>query len=223
MTIADKKVKIQSILNVFETGSIKGDYANISIFADGPNNMRQITYGKSQTTEWGALPILVRDYINNNGKYANELKPYADKLGKVSLVDDKNLLDALKRAGSDPIMLTTQDAFFDKQYWNPAYKFAIDNKFELPLSGLVIYDSYIHSGSIPGFLRNRFPETVPANGGNEKAWVVKYLETRKSWLATHSRPILRKTVYRVNNMLAAVKDNNWTLEKSFNANGIVVA
>lgn len=222
MTITDKKEKIKSILNVFETGSTKGDYGCISIFEDGPGNLKQITYGRSQTTEWGGLPKLVTEYINNKGQYADQLRPYASRLGKVSLVGDKVLVETLKKAGSDPIMVKTQDAFFDNQYWAPAFKFMNDNGFKLPLAGLVIYDSFIHSGSIPVFLRNRFPERPPARKGNERVWVEQYLNIRKQWLETHSRPILRKTVYRVNNMLAAVKDNNWLLEKPFNANGITV-
>lgn len=221
-TILDQKQKIMSILNVFETGSIKGDYSNISVFEDGPNNMKQITYGRSQTTEWGGLPILVNEYIANKGQYADQLIPYTGKLGKVSLVGDKVLVETLKKAGSDPVMIKTQDAFFDKQYWAPAYKFMTDNGFTLPLAGLAIYDSYIHSGSIPVYLRNRFPENPPARKGNERVWVEQYLNTRKNWLSTHSRTILHKTVYRVNNMLTAIKENNWDLKKPFNANGIVV-
>lgn len=223
MTIIDKKNKIQSIVNVFETGSIKGNYGDISVFEDGPNDIKQITYGKSQTTEWGLLPVLVKEYIGNKGQYADALKPYVDRIGKVSLVGDKILIETLKKAGADPIMVKTQDEFFDKRYWQPAVTWADTNKFVLPLSGLVIYDSFIHSGSIPSFLRGRFPESPPVRGGKEKVWIEQYLNTRKSWLEAHSRPILRKTVYRVNNMLAAIKDDNWNLDKVFNANGIKVA
>lgn len=222
MTIIDKKDKIQSIVNVFETGSVKGNYGAISIFKDGPNNIRQITYGKSQTTEWGLLKFLVKDYIDNKGEFAKDLIPYANQLGKISLVTNRKLIEALKKAGTDPIMVKTQDEFFDKRYWQPAVTWAETNKFVLPLSGLVIYDSFIHSGSILSFLRNRFPESPPVRGGEEKVWIEQYLNTRKSWLETHSRPILRKTVYRVNNMLAAIKDDNWNLDKVFNANGIKV-
>lgn len=222
MNIQDKKKKIQSIVNVFETGSILGDYANVSLYDDGPGNIKQITYGKSQTTEWGLLPVLIKEYVDNNGLYANAFKPYLDKLGKTSLVRDKTLIETLKNAGKDIVMVKTQDAFFDKRYWEPALKFATDNKFELPLSGLVIYDSYIHSGSIPSFLRKRFPASPPVRGGDEKTWIIQYLDERKEWLAHHSRPILRKTVYRVNNMIQAAKDGNWELDKVFNANGIKV-
>ena len=59
-SITKKKDKIQSILNVFETGKPDGDYSNVTIFSDGPKGIRQITYGKSQTTEWGNLNKLIK-------------------------------------------------------------------------------------------------------------------------------------------------------------------
>lgn len=219
--IFNKKGKIQSILNVFETGSLKGDYSNISIFADGPKNMRQITYGKSQTTEWGNLNKLIKKYIDMNGQYSTFFRPYLSKIGKNSLVNDIAFINKLKSAGKDPIMVKAQDEFFDETYWAPAMKFVRDNKFTHPLSALVIYDSYIHSGGILDFLRNKFPETTPAKGGNEKKWIEQYLNARQTWLANHSRPILRSTIYRTKNMLSAVKENNWNLDKPFYANGVV--
>lgn len=219
--ILAKKNKIQSILNVFETGSLKGDYTNISIFKDGPGNIRQITYGKSQTTEWGNLKKLIELYVKMNGNYSTFFRPYLSKIGVVSLVDDKAFINKLKSAGSDPIMLEAQDKFFDDIYWKPAMKFVNDNQFTLPLSALVIYDSFIHSGGILPFLRKRFSATTPANKGDEKKWIKQYLIARQEWLANHSRPILRSTTYRTKNMLAAIKENNWNLDKPFYANGIV--
>ena len=223
MDILEQKKKIQSILNVFETGSIGGDYGNVSIFSDGPKDRRQITYGRSQTTEWGHLPSLVKEYVQAEGKYSSFFQPYLPKIGKVSLVEDVKFINKLKDAGKDPVMQKTQDVFFDEHYWAPAYGFVKANGFTLPLSGLVIYDSYIHSGSVPDFLRSKFPAKVPAKGGNEKQWIEQYLNVRNSWLANHTRPILRKTTYRTKNMIAAVKENNWDLSKTFVANGLKVA
>ena len=68
-------------------------------------------------------------------------------------------------------MQRIQDDFFDKRYFQPAMQWADTNEFTLPLSALVIYDSFIHSGSILDFLRKRFPEVPPAKGGNEKTWI----------------------------------------------------
>ena len=140
-TILEKKSKVQQILNVFETGSITGDYSNVSIFADGPGDRRQITYGRSQTTEWGHLPKLIQEYVDAKGKVADFFKPYLSKLGKVSLVNDSALISKLKEAGKDPIMQSTQDVFFDEHYWAPAFKFMQTNGFKLPLSAMTASSS----------------------------------------------------------------------------------
>ncbi|NBP02349.1 MAG: peptidoglycan-binding protein, partial [Proteobacteria bacterium] len=166
MDIVDKKTKIQSIVNVFETGSIAGDYGCVSIYNDGPNGIKQVTYGKSQTTEFGNLKDLIKLYIEKNGQHADFFKPYVDQIGKKLLYNDQAFISELKLVGTDPIMITAQNEFFDNHYWLPALKFCNTNKFVTPLAGLVIYDSYIHSGSILSFLRNKFQERVPVTGGN---------------------------------------------------------
>lgn len=221
-TVSSKKKKIQSILNVFETGKPEGDYANVTIFADGPRGMRQITYGKSQTTEWGNLNKLIDAYGKKNGTHSAFLRSYVGRIGKVSLVNDQALIRALREAGSDPVMMKAQDDFFDEVYWKPALEFFKDNGFTHPLSMLVIYDSFIHSGGILNFLRQRFPARPPAKGGNEKEWIEQYLNVRHSWLANHSNQILRKTTYRTRNMLQAVVRNDWNLDRVFFANGVSI-
>lgn len=221
-TITDKKNKIQCIVNVFETGTVKGDYSNISIYNDGPNGIKQITYGKSQTTEFGNLKKLIELYVEKQGAYAKFFSPYIPNIGKKLLFEDKEFVKSLKLAGADPIMVKSQDEFFDLHYWTPALKFCTTNQFITPLAGLTIYDSYIHSGGVLAFLRNRFSEKVPIAGGNEQKWVAEYLKVRKIWLENHTIPILRKTVYRVNDMIKAVNNGDWNLEKPFLANGVSV-
>jgi chitosanase len=87
-------------------------------------------------------------------------------------------------------MQTTQDLFFDKAYFQPAMDSATSR------SALVIYDSFIHSGSILGSLAQELPEAVPADGGNERKRIEQYVNARHNWLANHSNEILRNTVYR---------------------------
>lgn len=222
-TLTHKKEKIQQILNVFETGSVQGDYAKVTIFADGPGNRRQITYGRSQTTEYGNLKRLLEMYVNEaDAKYRTEFQPYISMIGSTPLVDNRAFIDLLRRAGADTIMHRVQDRFFDEVYWQPAVRWAEQNGFTKPLSMLVIYDSFIHSGSILQFLRRRFPAVPPANGGKEEDWITQYVDTRHSWLQNHSRVILRNTVYRTNAFKRAFQQNDWNLEKPFNANGVVV-
>jgi len=221
------KTKIQQILNAFETGSARGNYGAISVFNDAPGNKKQYTIGRSQTTESGGLKKMLQKYIDNKGKYATEMRPFVARIQPhtgngpytKSIWPDKNFEALIKKAASDPIMIKTQDEFFDEMYWGPAFKFFTDNGFTLPLSMLTIYDTAIHSGphlnsprSMMSILRKRFPEKTPANGGNEKKWVEQYVNARHSWLANHSsRPILRKTVYRTQTIKNLINSNNWQL------------
>jgi chitosanase len=218
------KTKIQKIVNVFESGTPDGDYGCISLYEDGPNGIKQITYGKSQTTEWGNLPSLIKLYIENSGKLSLHFVEYvAGDLGRVSLVNDKSFISLLKEASKDPIMRESQDSFFDTHYWEPAKKWFDKNGFKSNLSMLVIYDSFIHSGSILKFLRERFSEKVPVNGGNEQDWILAYCKARLNWLKNHSNPILRKTTYRVNDFLTAIEKEDWDLSETFVANGTKIS
>jgi chitosanase len=140
-------------------------------------------------------------------------------LGRVSLVNDKDFISLLKEASSDPIMRTSQDEFFDKHYWQPAKAWYEKNGFKTNLAMLVVYDSFIHSGSVLKFLREKFAEKVPVNGGDEKNWIKSYATARLDWLAMHSNPILRKTTYRVKDFLKAMEQDNWDLSQTFSANG----
>lgn len=226
---ANQKRKIIQVVNVFETGTPNGNYSNISIYADGPaingQRIKQITYGRSQTTEYGVLKILIQQYIANNGQFANQFKTYVEKIGKQpSLCTDSPFKSLLKNAGqNDPIMKSTQDVFFDQLYYQPAFKWFTSMKFTLPLSLLVIYDSFIHSGSIPVFLRQKFPESVPVNGGDEKKWITQYLAARHDWLEHHSNKILRNTIYRPITFEKAIAQNNWDLALPVNANGTIIS
>lgn len=162
-------------------------------------------------------------YISKNGKFAENFKPFIANLGKKPLHDNLNFKNLLRKsAREDEIMRTSQDEFFDKLYYQPALHFFEKNLFTQALSMLVIYDSFIHSGSVPAFLRERFPENIPMNGGNEKKWIQQYVETRHNWLENHSRLILRKTIYRTQCFKNQIKTDNWNLSKVILANGILI-
>ena len=224
MAIFDKKQLIQRIVNVFETGTIEGKFDKLVIYDDGVNGSHQITYGRSQTTEQGNLARLIDMYVDKGGLYANDFVPYLEKIGKESLVDDeyfKGLL--IKAAREDHIMVETQDEFFDAVYWMPATDWVDRNGFSLMLSVLVVYDSYVHSGSVPMFLRKRFMERPPANGGDEMRWISSYVEVRHQWLKYHEKPLLRKTIYRTQTFLNEIERGNWALDMlPVNANGLNV-
>lgn len=215
MNIADQQKKIiEQVVNVFETGKVKGDYGSLVIMSDGPHKVKQITYGRSQTTEYGSLEELIEMYVNSGGQFAAQLKPYPPKIGVTSLINDSTFKQLLKDAGKkDPVMQKVQDEFFDKRYFKPAMAWVTDNGFTLALSALVIYDSFIHSGTVPLFLRKRFPEKSPINGGSEETWIKQYVDTRRQWLATHSNRLLQKTVYRMDCFENEIARGNWDLSK----------
>jgi chitosanase len=209
-----QKLICERIINVFETGSARGDYGNISIYPDGPNRIRQITYGRSQTTEYSHLRELVQMYVDASGKYSEDLRPYVPLIGRTALVNNDVFKGLLRRAGrEDPIMAQTQDVFFDRAYFQPAFKWANEHGFTQALSMLVIYDSFIHSGGILDFLRARFREQPPADAGDEKVWISEYVQARNNWLATNSRQILRPTVYRTQCFAHEIARGNWDLSE----------
>jgi chitosanase len=214
MKLSDQQKHIcEQVINAFESSSAAGKYGLISIMDDGPHKVKQISYGRSQTTEYGNLEELLEMYVNSNGLYGPAIAPYLPKIGVVPLVNDSAFKQLLKDAGkNDPVMQQVQDQFFDLRYFQPAMQWMDDNGFSLPLSALVIYDSYIHSGSIMMFLRKRFPERTPKNGGDEKIWISQYVDTRNAWLATHSSQLLRNTVYRTSCLEIEIARNNWNLD-----------
>lgn len=214
---AQRRICIR-VINVFETGKVEGDYSAISLFHDGPNRIQQVTYGRAQTTEYGNLRELISDYVTADGSFSAQLKPFVDKIGtkvgtppRSPLVDDPAFLSLLRKAGGDPVMRQAQDAFFDRVYLAPALAWAGRNGFTKALSGLVIYDSFTHSGGIPQFLRARFSEPTPANHGDEKTWIAEYVTTRQNWLATAANPELHPTVYRTKDLLREINRGNWDL------------
>ena len=212
MELTEKQQRtIIDIVNAFETG---GKYDKVATERDGDNNRHQISYGVAQVTEYGKLRQLLSRYIYKGGKYSYRLAPYMAKVGVEPLVGDLNFIQILKDAGKyDPIMREVQDGFFYTDYFKPALDWATATQFRDPLSMLVIYDSFIHSGGIHGFLRKRFAERVPVEGGNERKWIQAYVEARHKWLGTHTKTILQKTIYRTRLFQDLINDKNWYLAK----------
>lgn len=224
MLSGQQKLICERVINVFETGTIAGKYGAISIYHDGPHRMRQITYGKSQTTEYGNLKQLVQMYVNDGGTFSKSLEPYVARIGIDALVDDTTFKDLLRRAGNeDQTMRDTQDVFFDRVYFQPALEWAGTRGFQKALSVLVIYDSFIQSGGILDFLRARFPEKTPVAGGDEKTWITQYVGVRDEWLTDNENPDVRPSAYRTKDLLREVNKGNWDLAVTpFLANGTPV-
>ena len=219
--------KIGNIINVFETGSLSGNYANVTIFNDGkfPNGdrgMPQITYGSKQTTEQSNLNVLISMYVEANGLYSEKLKDYLTKIGLVSLVKDNPFIELLKKAGNDPIMQRTQDAFFEKVYMMPAKKWFTDGGFTHPLSMAIIFDSFIHSGKMRDDILAMCTEPLPKDGGFEKRFIIQYVNARTKWLLSRKDTVLQKTVYRMKTFKKCFETENWDLSQVVYANGVNV-
>ena len=212
------------VVNVFETGNAEGDYSALVVLEDGPHNVRQVTYGRSQTTEYGNLEELVQLYVDRNGTFGGQLRFFLPKIGVTPLCDEDRFKDLLREAArKDPLMREVQDEFFDRRYFAPAMTWADVNGFTLPLSALVIYDSQVHSGGVPGFLRKRFVERPPATGGDEKRWITQYVDVRQHWLASHANTLLHKTIYRTQCFKREIDRDNWDLAQlPIDANGVSV-
>jgi chitosanase len=209
------KKKIQDIVSVFETSGTSPKYDALVCLHDGPGGFAQITYGKHQTTEYSNLRTLLKMYCDGGGRYASDIISYLQFVGRSDkpLAANESFKAILKRAGADQIMHEIQDRFFDQYYWNPALNFFVANQFTMPLSMAVIYDSYIHSGGIPQWLRDDFSEKTPLAGGHENVWITGYVNARDQWLENHSKKILRNTDYRTDCWKEQIAAGNWDLSK----------
>lgn len=222
----DKLVKIKKIINSMEMGTPNMKYDDITILPDGPNKLRQITLSVGFTQFGGNLKKVIELYIKKGGKYADQFKPYLEGMEKLTskLVDDKKFIELLKTASrEDQLMKDAQDEIYDKVYLQPAINWAKSRGLTHPLSYLVVIDSFLQSGQVFTFLRNRFSEKMPIDGGDEKDWITAYVETRNKWMSNHSNRAVRNSAYRTRDYLKMIANNNWKLDDPVIANGIKIS
>jgi chitosanase len=228
---ADQRYAIDCVLSLFETGRLPSlkSYSTCTVLPDGAG----ISYGKHQATDRAdSLDQIVVAYIANNGKHAASLQPFVARLKKneTATVDPKNpppwvrdLMAILSAAGADPLMQKAQDEVFDRGYWNPAVDLCSKLGIKSALGHLVIYDTCIHSGlGGVGTIRKMFSEVPPIKGGSERGYVRAYVNSRRIWMASHSRTIIQKCVYRMDALLALMNEDNWDLDMPFSCRGVKV-
>lgn len=224
MISSDKKALFREVINCFEndSNSPKTDYSTIYIYHDGPGDRRQITQGFG-ITEYGNLKSLVGYYIKADGKNAQAFQKYYDDIGVRALVDNKEFIRLLVSSSKeDQVFRDCEDKVFEDKYYTPAVNFFQAGGFTENLSMMVMLDSFIHSGSIPPFLRSRFQTKLPSKGGDEYKWITDYITVRRSWLANHSRPALRTTVYRMDCFKKQIANRNWAFNPPIIANGVTL-
>ncbi len=212
MLTATQKKAAESIINLFETSEVLGDYGIVTLI---PGDTGHLTYGRSQTTLGsGNLHKLLQRYCATSGaRFAARLSAYLPRFEArdISLDNDGKLHNLLRACADDPLMRDCQDSFFDECYWQPAARGAEREGIRSALGVAVVYDSYVH-GSWK-LIRDR---TNTENGSlaalGEQAWLRAYVGQRRHWLATHKRADLRATVYRMDSFARLMEQAYWGLE-----------
>lgn len=217
-----QKAAAQAIVNIFETGSIRGNYGDVTLLR---GDSGQLTYGRSQTTlASGNLYLLIADYAaRSDGAYSEAMRPFLDALEARSskLNYDMSFRGLLRDAGEDPVMHEVQDAFFDRIYWDPAMRSADALGAQSPLGAAIVYDSTVHGSwaHIRDMTRKAHGELAAIG---EKDWMKQYVETRRNWLATHPNSLLHKTVYRMDAFRSLLGDGNWPLALAMVVRGLSI-
>ncbi|MBT8768535.1 peptidoglycan-binding protein [Metapseudomonas boanensis] len=222
LTLTQKKTA-QAIVNIFETGSVLGDYGNVTLIRGDTGHL---TFGRSQTTLGsGNLHELLQRYCQNPGaRFATRLNPFLGrcKARDVALDQDRHLHNILRASADDPVMRETQDAFFDQVYWQKAERAAGELGITTPLGMAVVYDSTVHGSW------ERIRDRVQAESGSfdtlgEQAWIKAYIETRESWLANHDNEALHPTVYRMEAFRRLIEQNHWGLDLPLVVRGLEIS
>lgn len=200
----------KAIVNLFETGSVRGDYGQVTLL---PGDTGRLTYGRAQTTLGsGNLNLLVTRYCGTPGaRFAARLRAWLPALASRAAAadNDQKLHNVLRACADDPVMRDVQDAFFDEVYWDPAARAAAKMGIRSPLGVAVVYDSWVHGSWGPVRDRTSAGGTLQQLGEHE--WIRRYVHTRREWLATHPNALLRQTVYRMDAFQRLIALDAWSL------------
>jgi chitosanase len=220
MLTETEKRTAQAIVNIFETGSARGEYGQVTLLAGDTGHL---TYGRAQTTlASGNLYLLIKAYVaTGDARFAGEMTPFlADLQNRDTALDHDNTFRRLLReAGEDPVMQIAQDKFFDRVYWEPTLKSAAYISVTQPLSLAVVYDSRIH-GSWHALRDRTIAEHTSVAELGEEAWIAHYVEVRKHWLANHDNTLLHRTVYRMHAFERLIENGNWLLPLALEVRGV---
>jgi chitosanase len=217
-----QKAAAQAIVNIFETGTIRGNYGDVTLMR---GDSGQLTYGRSQTTlASGNLYLLISDYAaRSDGAYSEQMKPYLAALeaSDPALNNNSAFRQLLRDAGDDPVMQDVQDAFFDRVYWDPAMRSAVALGAKTALGAAIVYDSTVHGSwaHVRDMTRKEYGELARIG---EEAWMAYYVDERHNWLATHPNPLLHKTVYRMDAFKQIIGAKNWPLALAIPVRGLSI-
>lgn len=208
---ATQAATAKAIVNIFETGEALGQYGNVTLIAGDTGHL---TFGRSQTTLGsGNLALLLQQYCATHGaRFAARLAPFLPRFAAIdqTLDNDHKLHNVLRASADDSVMRETQDAFFDRTYWQPAIGAAGKLGLRSPLATAVVYDSFVH-GSWVG-MRDRTTQSAGApTVVGEQVWISAYVATRRAWLENNPRTDLRPTVYRMDAFKHLIDQGFWGL------------
>jgi len=211
MLTATQKSTAQAIVNIFETGSVLGDYSRVTLIEGDTGHL---TFGRSQTTlgSGNLAKLLARYGANKGARFGPRLAECLPRVKAKDLSLDRELLlhNLLRASADDPVMRDTQDEFFDDVYWKPAERAAERLGVDEPLGVAVVYDSFVH-GSWKR-MRDRTKQTVgDVERVGQRPWITAYVRTRRAWLAGHARRDLRATVYRMDAFQRLIDQERWDL------------
>lgn len=226
-----QRLTIEAITSIFETGGLPDSdaYAAINIHPDGAG----ISYGCHQSTAHsGSLEAILVAYYEEGNRLGDltldEAKAVAASSRALSSPPTsgpvRELMDLLAEAGRNDLeMQGVQRQVFRRLYWEPAEAYAKNIGLTLPLSFLAVYDLRVHSGMERiDKLRQTFSEYPPSLGGDERLWSAALLRARRDWLAGHSRPVVRRTVYRVDALLTLANEGRWDLARPLVVRGVEI-
>ena len=199
-----------AIVNIFETGEVRGDYSSVTLL---PGDTGRLTYGRAQTTlASGNLHLLLARYCEVIGaRFGARLRPWLPVLATRDIAADTDLMlhNLLRASADDVVMRDVQDAFFDEVYWEPAARAAARLGLRSPLGTAVVYDSWVHGSWLS--LRDRTNATGTVAGIGEIEWVKRYVRHRRDWLGAHPNTLLRTTVYRMDAFQRLIDQEAWGL------------
>ncbi|MDD2047599.1 peptidoglycan-binding protein [Pseudomonas putida] len=218
-----QKRTAQAIVNIFETGSVLGDYGNVTVIKGDSGHL---TFGRSQTTlSTGNLHTLIERYCQNPGaRFSERLSPFLARLAACDTALDHagHLHNILRATADDPVMRETQDLFFDQTYWQPAEKSAMGQHITTPLGLAVVYDSTVH-GSWK-LIRDRVTSDKGSpDAAGEREWITAYVEAREAWLASHPNKVLHATVYRTQAFSRLIALGHWGLDLPLVVRGLEIS
>ena len=218
-----QKRTAQAIVNIFETGSVLGDYGNVTVIKGDSGHL---TFGRSQTTlSTGNLYELIARYCLNPGaRFSHQLQQFLAPLKACDTALDRagHLHNILRATADDPVMRETQDQFFDDKYWQRAEKSAKDIGISTPLGLAVVYDSTVHGSW--GLIRDRVVHDKGSpEAAGERAWITAYVEAREDWLAGHDNKVLHATVYRTQAFSRLIGLGHWGLDLPLVVRGLEVS